>query len=82
MGVFVEQKRRTHSCGELRAAMSMTRLWQQQNRHGEACELLTPIYTCFTEGFDTADLMEARSLLDELGAQGYTRGRSTVPGDT
>src|SRR5207253_2692155 len=43
---------------ELRAAMSLSRLWQQQGKHTEARELLAPIYTWFTEGFDTADLQE------------------------
>jgi predicted ATPase len=51
---------------ELRAAMSLSRLWRQQGKRGEARELLAPIYGWFTEGFDTADLQEARTLLDEL----------------
>jgi predicted ATPase/class 3 adenylate cyclase len=51
---------------ELRAAMSLTRLWQRQGKRAEARELLAPIYGWFTEGFDTADLQEARKLLDEL----------------
>jgi predicted ATPase len=51
---------------ELRAAMSLARLWQQQGRQAEARALLAPIYGWFTEGFDTADLQEARALLDEL----------------
>jgi predicted ATPase len=53
---------------ELRAAVSLSRLWQQQGKQDEARELLTPIYSWFTEGFDTADLQEAKGLLDELGA--------------
>jgi predicted ATPase len=53
---------------ELRAAVSLSRLWQQQSKQDEARELLTPIYSWFTEGFDTADLQEAKGLLDELGA--------------
>jgi predicted ATPase len=52
---------------ELRAAMSLARLWQQQGKRAEARELLAPIYGWFTEGFDTADLQEAQALLDELG---------------
>src|SRR5262249_3631154 len=52
---------------ELRAAMSLTRLWQQQGKQAEAQALLTPIYGWFTEGFDTADLQEAKALLDALG---------------
>jgi predicted ATPase len=52
---------------ELRAAMSLARLWQQQGQRAEASSLLAPIYGWFTEGFDTADLQEARALLEELG---------------
>jgi predicted ATPase len=51
---------------ELRAAMSMARLWRNQGRHNEARELLAPVYGWFTEGFDTLDLKQARALLDEL----------------
>ena len=51
---------------ELRAAMSLARLWQQQGKRDEARELLAPVYGWFTEGFDTADLQEAKTLLDEL----------------
>jgi predicted ATPase len=51
---------------ELRAAMSLSRLWQQQGKHAEARELLAPIYNWFTEGFDTPDLQEAKALLNEL----------------
>jgi predicted ATPase len=52
---------------ELRAASSLARLWQQQGKRTEARELLAPIYGWFTEGFDTADLQEAKALLEELG---------------
>jgi len=52
---------------ELRAAMSLARLWQQQGKRAEARELLAPIYGWFTEGFDTADLQDAKALLEELG---------------
>jgi predicted ATPase len=52
---------------ELRATMSLARLWQQQGKRAEAYELLAPIYGWFTEGFDTADLQEAKALLEELG---------------
>ena len=52
---------------ELRVAMSLSRLWQQQGKSAEARELLAPLYGWFTEGFDTADLQEAKALLDELG---------------
>jgi predicted ATPase len=51
---------------ELRAAMSLSCLWQQQGKRAEAYELLAPIYGWFTEGFDTADLQEAKALLEEL----------------
>ena len=51
---------------ELRAAISLARLWQQQGHRAEASELLTPIYGWFTEGFDTADLQEAQALLEAL----------------
>jgi predicted ATPase len=51
---------------ELRAAMSLSRLWQRQGRRTEARELLAPIYGWFTEGFDIADLQEAKALLGEL----------------
>jgi predicted ATPase len=51
---------------ELRAAMSLSRLWQRQGKRTEAHELLAPIYGWFTEGFETADLQEAKALLDEL----------------
>ena len=51
---------------ELRAAMSLSRLWQQQGKPKKACQLLAEIYGWFTEGFDTADLQEAKVLLEEL----------------
>jgi predicted ATPase len=50
---------------ELRAAMSLGRLWQQQGKQVAARQLLTPLYGWFTEGFDTADLQEAKALLEE-----------------
>ena len=51
---------------ELRAATSLARLWQSQDKAGEARDLLAPIYDWFTEGFGTADLKDAKALLDEL----------------
>jgi predicted ATPase len=51
---------------ELRAATSLARLWGEQGRRGEARDLLAPVYGWFTEGFDTADLKDAKALLDEL----------------
>jgi predicted ATPase len=53
---------------ELRASMSMARLWRDQGKRHEARELLAPVYGWFTEGFDTLDLKEARALLDDLAA--------------
>jgi predicted ATPase len=53
---------------ELRAAMSLSRLWQQQGKRDEARELLAPLYGWFTEGFGTPDLQEAKALLEDLGA--------------
>lgn len=54
-------------CWELRAAISLARLWRDQSKGKEGHDLLAPIYGWFTEGFDTADLKEAKALLDELG---------------
>ncbi len=51
---------------ELRAVMSLARLWQRQGREQDAGALLAPVHDWFTEGFDTADLKEAKALLDEL----------------
>ena len=53
---------------ELRAAMSMARLWRDQGKRQQGCDLLAPVYGWFTEGFDTLDLKQARALLDELHA--------------
>ena len=54
---------------ELRAVMSLSRVWQQQGRKAEAQQMLAEIYGWFTEGFDTADLREAKALLEELEGQ-------------
>jgi predicted ATPase len=51
---------------ELRAARDLARLWGEQGRRAEARDLLAPVYGWFTEGFDTADLKEAKALLDDL----------------
>jgi predicted ATPase len=53
---------------ELRAAMSLARLWRDQGKVRQAHELLAPVYGWFTEEFDTRDLKEAKALLDELAA--------------
>jgi predicted ATPase len=52
---------------ELWTAMSLSRLWQHQGKRAAARELLAPIYSWFTEGFDTVDLQDARALLTALG---------------
>ena len=59
-------RRQNAKSWELRGATSLARLRRQQGRREEAIALLAPIYTWFTEGFDTADLKEARTLLDKL----------------
>jgi predicted ATPase len=53
---------------ELRAATSLASMWAEWGRHREAYDLVEPVYRAFTEGFDTADLKEARMLLDRLSA--------------
>jgi predicted ATPase len=53
---------------ELRASMSLARLWRDQGKVQQARELLAPVYGWFTEGFDTRDLKEAKALLEELVA--------------
>jgi predicted ATPase len=53
---------------ELRAAMSMARLWRDQDNRQQACDLLAQIYGWFTEGFDTRDLKEAKALLGTLAS--------------
>ena len=53
---------------ELRASMSLARLWRSQGKAQQARNLLAPVYEWFTEGFDTRDLKEAKALLDELAA--------------
>jgi predicted ATPase len=52
---------------ELRSATSLARLWQQQGKRQDAYDLLAPVYGWFTEGHDTADLIDAKALLEELG---------------
>ncbi|WP_024520237.1 adenylate/guanylate cyclase domain-containing protein [Bradyrhizobium sp. Tv2a-2] len=56
---------------ELRAAVSMARLWYEQGKRQQAHDLLAPVYGWFTEGFDTRDLKEAKALLGELGQRKY-----------
>jgi predicted ATPase len=63
--ITIAQKQSAKSL-ELRAATSLAKLWQQQGKYQEAHDLLAPVYHWFTEGFDTADLKDAKALLDEL----------------
>jgi predicted ATPase len=58
-------RRQQATSWELRAALSLSRLWQQQGKRKAARALLAPIYGCFTEGFASADLQDARALLEE-----------------
>jgi class 3 adenylate cyclase/predicted ATPase len=64
--IAIAQKQEAKSL-ELRAVMSLVRLWQQQGKQTEAHQMLSEIYGWFTEGFDTKDLKEAKALLEELG---------------
>jgi predicted ATPase len=61
-------RRQSAKFWELRAAMSLARLWRDQDKPQQARELLAPVYGWFTEGFDTRDLKEAKALLEELAA--------------
>ena len=65
LGMAREQRAKSW---ELRAAMSMARLWRDQGKRQQARDLLAPVYGWFTEGFDTLDLKEAKSLLEQLRA--------------
>jgi predicted ATPase len=65
--IAIAQQQKARSF-ELRAAMSMARLWRDQGKRDEARDLLAPVYGWFTEGFDTLDLKEAKALLDELSS--------------
>lgn len=62
-------RRQSAKSFELRAATSLARLWQRQGKPSEARQMLAGIYGWFTEGFDTADLQDAKALLDELGSE-------------
>jgi predicted ATPase len=66
--IEIAQKQQAKSL-ELRAVMSLARLWQQQGKHREAHTMLSAIYNWFTEGFDTKDLQEAKALLDSLASR-------------
>jgi predicted ATPase len=65
---------------ELRASVSLARLWRDNGRTGEAFDLLAPIYGWFTEGFEEIDLVEARTLLDELTMASTTYNSPTCQG--
>ena len=65
LAIEIAQKQQAKSW-ELRTATSLARLWQQQEKRAEARDLLAPVYNWFTEGFDTADLQDAKELLDAL----------------
>ena len=65
IAIAIAQKQKARSF-ELRAAMSMARLWRDQGKREQARKLLAPVYGWFTEGFDTRDLKEAKALLDAL----------------
>jgi predicted ATPase len=65
--IAIAQQQKARSF-ELRAAMSMARLWRDQGKRDEARNLLAPVYGWFTEGLDTLDLKQAKALLDELHA--------------
>ncbi len=65
--VAVARQRQAKSW-ELRAAISMARLWRDQGKPQQARDLLAPVCGWFTEGFDTRDLKEAKALLDELAS--------------
>jgi predicted ATPase len=65
--IEIAQKQQAKSL-ELRAVMSLARLWQRQSKHAEARQMLAEIYGWFTEGFDTKDLQEAKALLDSLAS--------------
>jgi adenylate cyclase len=64
---LVTARRQDAKSLELRAAVNLARLWQKKGNHAEARDVLAPVYAWFTEGFHTADLREAKALLDEMG---------------
>jgi predicted ATPase len=63
---YADDRQEQAKSWELRATMSMARLWRDQGKRVAARQLLAPVYGWFTEGFDTCDLKEAKALLDEL----------------
>jgi predicted ATPase len=78
----LEIARRQHAKSlELRTAMSLARLWQRQGKEGDARQLLNDVFAWFTEGFETADLRDARTLLNELGAMKEVRVSTLLAAD-
>ena len=65
---YLEARKQQAKSWELRAAMSIARLWRDHGKPQQARELLAPVYGWFTEGFDTRDLKEAKTLLEELAS--------------
>ncbi len=63
---IVVAERQSAKLFQLRASVSLARLWRDQDKHAEARDLLSPIYNWFTEGFDASDLKDAKALLNEL----------------
>jgi predicted ATPase len=63
---------------ELRTSTSLARLWQNRGKRQDAYDLLAPVYSWFTEGFDTKDLVEAKTLLTELGRYPAIESSSTL----
>ena len=76
--IAIAQQQKARSF-ELRAAMSMARLWRDQSKRDAARELLAPVYSWFTEGFDTLDLKEAKALLDALRPDNEFRNGLSEP---
>ena len=75
----VEIARRQHArCFELRSVCDLARLWKRQGREEKALKLLQSIYNRFTEGFDTADLLEAKALLESLSPDSILKGSARV----
>jgi predicted ATPase len=75
--IEISQRQQAKSL-ELRAVMSLSRLWQQQGKQKQAHKVLSEIYNRFTEGFDTKDLQEAKGLIDSLASRGQDQNRFKV----
>ena len=66
-GSLNRARRQQAKSWELRTSTSLAQLWQNQGKRQDAYDLLAPVYSWFTEGFDTSDLLDAKALLAELG---------------